>query len=243
MKLLISTLMLTAAINMAAVSITSPSGSLRLDVSTDSLGTPIYSLDYKGKTLVSPSRLGLKADEVAFTDGFSVTGIDTVTVDRTWQPVWGEYANVRDHFRELAVHMKAANPDRYLTVRFRLFDDGLGFRYELPRQDNVNYMTLRDESTSSTSPATLRSTASPAITTPTNISGPRPRHPPSPKLLLPTNVTTKASVREATWCRHRCCCNRLTAYMSTSTKRPSRLPRHADKCRSVHCCHDYRPRA
>ena len=147
MKLFISTLMLTGAINMAAVGITSPSGNLKLDISVDSLGIPLYSLNYKGKALVTPSRLGLKADEAAFVDGFRVMSIDTVTIDRTWQPVWGEYANVRDHFREMAVHLKSDNPERLMTVRFRLFDDGLGFRYELPAQDHANYLTLRDELT------------------------------------------------------------------------------------------------
>lgn len=98
--------------------ITSPDGNLRLYVDVNAEGTPYYSLDYKGKTLIAPSRLGLKADETAFTGRFTVTGIDTVTVDRSWQPVWGEYANVRDHFRELAVNLRADNPERVMTGAF-----------------------------------------------------------------------------------------------------------------------------
>lgn len=70
-----------------------------------------------------------------------------MTVDRSWEPVWGEYSTVRDHFRELAVTFTGGEPSREMTVRFRVFDDGLGFRYELPRQDNANYLTLRDEAT------------------------------------------------------------------------------------------------
>ncbi len=141
-------LSLAAAISAsAAVGVTSPSGQLALSVDVDDAGTPFYSLDYKGKAIVLPSKLGLKADETAFTDGFTIVGVDTVTVDRDWQPVWGEYSNVRDHFRELAVHLKADNPERVMTVRFRLFDDGLGFRYELPAQKKANYLTLRDELT------------------------------------------------------------------------------------------------
>ncbi|MDE5796185.1 MAG: glycoside hydrolase family 97 N-terminal domain-containing protein, partial [Muribaculaceae bacterium] len=147
MKHLISLAMLTGAMNMAAVGITSPSGDLRLDVDVDASGVPIYTLEYKGKTIVAPSRLGLKADETAFTDGFRIADIDTVTVDRTWQPVWGEYSDVRDHFKELAVNLKADNPERLMTVRFRVFDDGLGFRYELPVQNGPNYLTLKDELT------------------------------------------------------------------------------------------------
>ena len=147
MKILMSLIMSTAALTGAAVDISSPNGALRLNVDVDSAGTPVYSLDYKGKQLVAPGKLGLKADETAFTDGFRIVGVDTVTVDRTWEPVWGEYDKVRDHFRELALHLEADNPDRKLTIRFRVFDDGLGFRYELPVQDGPNYLTLRDEIT------------------------------------------------------------------------------------------------
>lgn len=140
-------LLLASLATYAVSSITSPSGELKLDVSTDTLGTPRYSLSYKGKTLVSDSRLGLVADETSFDKGFEIVEVDTLTVDRFWEPVWGEYSKVRDHFREMAVHLKAAEPERELTLRFRLFDDGLGFRYELPAQKKNNYLTLRDELT------------------------------------------------------------------------------------------------
>ena len=147
-KSLSSIVMLSAAISsMAAVGITSPSGLLSLEVDVDSKGIPTYSLDYKGKQIISPSKLGLNADETKFTEGFTIVGTDTCTVDRTWQPVWGEYSDVRDNFRELAVHLKAENPDRVMTVRFRVFDDGVGFRYELPAQNGSNYLTLKDELT------------------------------------------------------------------------------------------------
>lgn len=147
MKLLTTIAMLAAAMTAAAAGITSPSGDLKLEVDVDGAGRPFYSLDYKGRALVRPSLLGLVADETRFADGFRITSADTVTVDRSWQPVWGEYDTVRDHFRELAVHLKADDPERELTLRFRLFDDGLGFRYELPAQRGSNYLTLRDELT------------------------------------------------------------------------------------------------
>ncbi len=147
MKLLTTIAMLAAAMTAAAAGIPSPSGDLKLEVNVDGAGRPFYSLDYKGRALVRPSLLGLVADETRFADGFRITSADTVTVDRSWQPVWGEYDTVRDHFRELAVHLKADDPERELTLRFRLFDDGLGFRYELPAQRGSNYLTLRDELT------------------------------------------------------------------------------------------------
>lgn len=145
----ISSLMLAGAINMAAVSLSSPSGDLRLTVDLDGRGAPVYSVDYKGNALVTASPLGLTADETSFTDGFRIAATDTVTVDRTWKPVWGEYADVRDHFRELALHLKGdgKDDDREMTLRFRVFDDGVGFRYELPSQKKNNYLTLRDELT------------------------------------------------------------------------------------------------
>ena len=146
-NLSIITALFVGVMDMAAVEVASPNGDLQLKVNVDDKGSPTYSLDYKGKKLISDSRLGIRADETAFTEGFRIEGIDTVTVDRSWKPVWGEYATVRDHFKELAVRMKADNPDRDMTLRFRVFDDGLGFRYELPVQKESNYLTVRDELT------------------------------------------------------------------------------------------------
>ena len=147
MKGKIMIFMLSGAMEMAALGITSPNGDLLLNVDVDPNGSPYYTLDYKGRPLVKQSRLGIKADETAFTDGFRIEGVDTVTIDRTWEPVWGEYSTVRDHFKELAVRLKADNPDRNMTLRFRVFDDGLGFRYELPVQNGPNYLTVKDELT------------------------------------------------------------------------------------------------
>ena len=146
-KLLILIFAITCVMQMAAVSITSPDGKLLLNVETNSEGIPVYTLDYKGNPIIKESRLGLNAKETSFTGGFSITGTDTVTIDRSRQPVWGEYSNIRDHFRELAVHLEAQNPRRVMTIRFRLFNDGLGFRYELPAQDGPNYLTVDDELT------------------------------------------------------------------------------------------------
>lgn len=139
--------MLTAALSATAVGISSPSGDLQLNVDVDAQGRPFYTLDYKGTEVIKPSLLGLSSDETDYTQGFEITGTDTVTVDRSWEPVWGEYSTVRDHFKELAVNLDAKNPDRAMTVRFRLFDDGLGFRYEFPVQPRRNYLTVRGENT------------------------------------------------------------------------------------------------
>ena len=147
MRTFITAISIGVALQASAVGITSPSGDIVLNVDVDASGVPIYSVDYKGKNLVSDSRLGLTADETSFADGFRIESVDTVTVDRSWEPVWGEYSTIRDHFKELAVNLKADNPERALTLRFRVFDDGLGFRYELPVQKGPNYLTLRGENT------------------------------------------------------------------------------------------------
>ena len=147
MKNIMSLLLLATAMEMAAVSITSPNGAFLLNVDVNAEGTPVYSLDYKGKPVIKSSRLGIVTKETDFTKGFHIAGTDTATVDRSWEPVWGEYSTVRDHFRELTVDLKAEHPERALTVRFRLFDDGLGFRYEMPMQHGSNYLTVTDEIT------------------------------------------------------------------------------------------------
>lgn len=141
------TILLAGALSASAAEIKSPSGEFLLKVDTDTAGVPVYSLSYKGKTIVRDSRLGLTADEIGFDNGFSITGAETASVDQTWNPVWGEYAEIRDHYNELAVNLRGGSPERVMTLRFRLSDDGLGFRYELPRQENANYLTLRDEMT------------------------------------------------------------------------------------------------
>lgn len=131
----------------SAADIHSPSGLLKVEVDVDSAGTPVYSVEYKGKALVSKSRLGLFGDEADFTKGFSIVSVDSTASDTVWEPVWGEYSKIRDNHKELAVKLKADDPDREMTLRFRVFDDGLGFRYELPLQDNVNYLALKGETT------------------------------------------------------------------------------------------------
>lgn len=143
----ISTLFVAAALSAAAADLQSPSGDFTLTVGLDAQGAPHYSLEYKGTPVVSNSRLGIRTDEMSFAEGFKITDVKTTSVDQTWQPVWGEYSEIRDKYNELAVELKGGTPERVMTLRFRLFDDGLGFRYELPRQDHANYLTVRDEAT------------------------------------------------------------------------------------------------
>ena len=125
---------------------TSPSGNLLLTVDVTEDGTPFYSLDYKDKKVVKESRLGLTGKEAEFLTGFEIEGSTTSEFDETWEPVWGEYSQIRDRHNELSVDFKNAEGKK-MTVRFRVFDDGLGFRYELPLQEGVPYLALMDEVT------------------------------------------------------------------------------------------------
>ena len=126
----------------------SPNGNLKLNVVLDSEGGPVYSLYYKGEPVVEPSALGILMEEADLSNGFRILDATNSTFDETWMPVWGEYEKVRNHYNELTVTLsQPAKYDRTMIVRFRLFDDGLGFRYELPEQKTMNYLTVKDELT------------------------------------------------------------------------------------------------
>ena len=167
----------------------SPNGQLKMEFSLDGQGRPTYTLQYKGKDIVKPSHLGLelkqedpnKAQDFEFktradasklaqkanlTSGFTQTDTQTATFDETWKPVWGEESAIRNHYNELCVTLTQPANDRFIQIRFRLFDDGLGFRYEFPQQPNLTYFTVRKSAPSSPWPATTPPGGSPATTTP-----------------------------------------------------------------------------
>ena len=131
-----------------AEGITSPDGQLQLNFSVNAQGEPVYELLYKGKTVIKPSRLGLELkDDPGLMNGFTLAGTQTSTFDETWQPVWGEEKEIRNHYNEMAVTLNQQAQDRHIIIRFRLFDDGLGFRYEFPLQKNLNYFVIKEEHT------------------------------------------------------------------------------------------------
>jgi len=138
-----------------AQTIRSPNGRLALTFALSPTGEPTYQLRYGPKTVLLPSRLGiLLKDAPGFERGFRVERLDSSQHDDTWTPVWGEVKSIRNHYRELAVTLsQAAGPTRQLVVRFRVFDDGLGFRYEFPEQANLTYFVVADERTEFNLPA------------------------------------------------------------------------------------------
>ena len=127
----------------------SPNEKFVMAFSLQNGGTPSYSLNYKGKAVIKPSKLGLelKNDTKSLLNDFTVIDTKTSTFDESWKPVWGEVASIRNHYNELAVTLNQKGTDRQIIIRFRLFDDGLGFRYEFPSQKNLTYFVIKEERT------------------------------------------------------------------------------------------------
>ncbi len=127
----------------------SPNGNLKMQFSLTENGEPTYQLTYKNQAVIKSSRLGLelKNDEKSLLDDFTISNTETTTFDDTWQPVWGEEKEIRNHYNELAVILTQNETDRDVLIRFRLFNDGLGFRYEFPQQEELVYFVIKEERT------------------------------------------------------------------------------------------------
>ena len=131
-----------------AEGITSPDGNLRLEFTVNALGEPVYQLFYKEKAVVNPSKLGLElVGDPGLMNGFTLVEAEASTFDETWKPVWGEVSQIRNYYNELAVTLDQKEQNRHIVIRFRLYDDGLGFRYEFPLQRTLHYFTVKEEHT------------------------------------------------------------------------------------------------
>ncbi|KQC34445.1 alpha-glucosidase [Nonlabens sp. YIK11] len=131
-----------------AQTLKSPNGAFEMQFTLDRNGTPQYQLQLNGEPVIKKSSLGfeLKNDEKSLKNDFSVVATDRNSYDETWQPVWGEESQIRNHYNEMAVTLQQAGTDRNMVIRFRLFDDGLGFRYEFPQQE-FTYFVIKEELT------------------------------------------------------------------------------------------------
>jgi len=146
-RLLLATLSLTMAIAASAGEVTSPDGQLKVTFALDG-SVPTYAVTFKGRDVIRKSRLGYElvgADNLL--DGFTLAGEQTSAFDETWKPVWGESANIRNHYNELLVRLTQTATDRRMNIRFRVYDDGLGLRYEFPQEGKLNYFVVKDERT------------------------------------------------------------------------------------------------
>lgn len=146
----------------------SPEGNLSLKFTLTESGQPCYWLDRGEKHVVLPSTLGFEFRGKAadpkfgygetltvlpygepdnFYSGFEVEKTEESSFDETWKPVWGEESEIRNHYNEMAVTLKQGVTGRIMILRFRLYDDGLGFRYEFPEQENLTYFVIKEELT------------------------------------------------------------------------------------------------
>jgi hypothetical protein len=129
--------------------INSPDKNLTLTFELQDNGVPSYKLSYKNKPVIKSSRLGLETNDVpSFMEGFTVTKTEQASVDDSWNPIMGEQKTIRNNYNELLVTLaQKEQKGRFIRVRFRLFNDGLGFRYEFPKQDELQYFIIKDEHT------------------------------------------------------------------------------------------------
>ena len=148
--------------------LSSPDGNLTMSFSLDMQGSPVYELSYKGKTVIKPSKLGLELvqenpnkqtdfewkeqKDTTLSDvqtnlynGFELERAEFSTFDETWQPVWGEEKEIRNHYNQLTVTLEQSQSERIMQIEFRLFNDGLGFRYNFPKQPHLNYFVIKEE--------------------------------------------------------------------------------------------------
>lgn len=169
-RILLSAALICVALGAMAQKVTSPDGKMELSFALDN-GRPTYTFRVDGKMVVAPSHLGYQlkkengekstdfdwkpsraTDKEAsrkadFFSDFTLEKFENNSFDETWKPVWGEESSIRNHYNELFVQLKQTKNNRFLNIRFRLFDDGLGFRYEFPDQKNLTYFVVAEELT------------------------------------------------------------------------------------------------
>lgn len=131
-----------------AESISSPSGNITLKFTLSEQGMPTYQIEYKGIQVIKPSTLGFKIKEgKSLFNHFRLKKSSTSTYDEIWKPVWGESSIIRNHYNELLVELEKTSDACFINIRFRVYDDGVGFRYEFPSQPNLSYFVIKEECT------------------------------------------------------------------------------------------------
>lgn len=153
--LLFSALLLPLSV--AAQTVSSPNGAISVSFSLADGGRPTYEMTYKGRPVVKPSHLGLELAkdkhatkgfaETSLMDGFTESHSEVSSFDETWKPVWGETATIRNHYNELLISLSQDHTGRQMNIRFRVYDDGMGLRYEFPQQDSLVYFIVKEEHT------------------------------------------------------------------------------------------------
>ena len=141
----------------AKLEVTSPNENVKLNFWLDEQGRPTYEMTFKDRPVVLPSHLGLVLakdkhasrglKETDLMGGFDIAKTTIDEADETWEPVWGETKTIRNHYRQLIVNLEQSSHRRMMNLIFRVFDDGIGFRYEFPQQQELNYFLIQEEMT------------------------------------------------------------------------------------------------
>jgi hypothetical protein len=141
--------MVFSIFGMNAQELKSPNGNFKMVFAIENDGTPTYQLLMKNKEIIKKSKLGLELqkDKKSLLNDFKLINEVRNTFDETWKTVWGEETEIRNHYNELALTLKQNETERQVIIRFRLFNDGLGFRYEFPEQKNLTYFVVKEERT------------------------------------------------------------------------------------------------
>ena len=133
-QLFVTLLCMGSIVGSYAAEVASPNGNIRVDFNIVD-GRPTYKMSYKGKTVIRPSHLGLELiGSTDLMDKFEERNVTYSDFDETWQPVWGENKDIRNHYNEMLVELAQPAHGRFMNIRFRVYDDGIGFRYEFPVQ-------------------------------------------------------------------------------------------------------------
>lgn len=137
-KIVLLLFCMLTALCVQAETVSSPNGNVIVNFQLNEKGIATYAVSYKGKEVIKPSTMGLSLDKVNFTNGLKLIKSNTSTFDETWEPVWGEVKHIRNHYNELVVTLEHIADWYQLDIRFRVYNDGIGFRYE-PRSGNANF--------------------------------------------------------------------------------------------------------
>lgn len=143
---LLSAMLLASFVVSNAETVVSPNGVVKLDFNLSEKGEPTYAVNFGEKNVILPSHMGLELKNLPdLMDGFKIANTSTSSFEETWQPVWGETKDILNKYNELFVELVQPETDRQINLRFRVYDDGVGFRYEFPQQKNLNYFTIKEE--------------------------------------------------------------------------------------------------
>lgn len=155
-NVVILSLFLLCSFMAMAQEVRSPNGAIQVKFYLQN-GKPTYEMTYKGKSVIKPSHLGLelakskyaskKQHETDLMEGFTIANTETSAFDEIWKPVWGETSTIRNHYNEMAVDLRQETSQRNIIIRFRVYNDGMGLRYEFPQTENLNYFVIKEERT------------------------------------------------------------------------------------------------